>query len=82
MCRSIIFRILQSNKICLAFFHDLFPGRQPAPGVSLGINLLPSTKSTGSFNCIIANGGWTPETPSGKPDFPSREIVRQYLEHA
>jgi len=63
-------------------FHDVIfgPVRSRRLGLSLGINLLPSHKKFCSFNCIYCECGWTPDIPGYKPEFPSREIVRQYLE--
>ncbi|MCX6249342.1 MAG: radical SAM protein [Bacteroidetes bacterium] len=63
-------------------FHDVIfgPVRSRRLGLSLGINLLPSHEKYCSFNCIYCECGWTPDILAYKPDFPSREIVHQYLE--
>lgn len=62
-------------------FHDVIfgPVRSRRLGLSLGVNLLPLHVKHCSFNCIYCECGWTPRTPSGLPDFPSREEVREFL---
>lgn len=64
-------------------FHDVIfgPVRSRRLGLSLGINLLPAHSKYCSFNCIYCECGWTPEDLSDKPEFPSRELVSQYLEY-
>jgi len=63
-------------------FHDVIfgPVRSRRLGLSLGVNLLPAHSKYCSFNCIYCECGWTPENLSEKPEFPSRELVSQYLE--
>ena len=64
-------------------FHDVIfgPVRSRRLGLSLGVNLLPAHSKYCSFNCIYCECGWTPEVLSEKPEFPSRELVSQYLEY-
>jgi len=64
-------------------FHDVIfgPVRSRRLGLSLGVNLLPSHAKYCSFNCIYCECGWTPEDLCKNPEFPSREIVSQYLEY-
>lgn len=49
-------------------------------GVSLGINLLPSTRKVCNFNCIYCECGWTKSTDKPAGLFPSREEVYNALE--
>jgi wyosine [tRNA(Phe)-imidazoG37] synthetase (radical SAM superfamily) len=49
-------------------------------GVSLGINLLPTTYKYCSFNCIYCECGWTKNRDSEKVEFPPAAIVKEYLE--
>jgi len=64
-------------------FHDVIfgPVRSRRLGLSLGINLLPSHAKYCSFNCIYCECGWTPGVLSEQPEFPSRELVSEYLEY-
>jgi len=49
-------------------------------GVSLGINLLPSTKKVCNFNCIYCECGWTQKLKNETGDLPAREEVYKALE--
>ena len=49
-------------------------------GVSLGINLLPTTAKVCSFDCIYCECGFTPKEYEEKVTLPSREEVRTKLE--
>lgn len=49
-------------------------------GVSLGINLLPTTAKVCSFDCIYCECGFTPKTYEEKVTLPTREEVREKLE--
>lgn len=50
-------------------------------GVSLGINLLPTDSKLCSFDCIYCECGWNPDPKKVKAKLPSRQAVRQALEH-
>ncbi len=47
-------------------------------GVSLGVNLLPTSSKFCNFNCIYCECGWTAE--GGKPALPTRSEVASMLE--
>lgn len=49
-------------------------------GVSLGINLLPTTKKVCNFNCIYCECGWTPDPVHSAGSLPTREEVYRALE--
>lgn len=49
-------------------------------GVSLGINLLPSTRKVCNFNCIYCECGWTSNIEISKEKFPARKEVYKALE--
>ncbi len=49
-------------------------------GVSLGVNLLPTTSKFCNFNCIYCECGWTPGKGQMKSDFHSVEDVIKRLE--
>ena len=49
-------------------------------GVSLGINLLPTTKKICNFNCIYCECGWTSSSELSGNNLPSRENVYIALE--
>lgn len=49
-------------------------------GVSLGINLLPTSVKVCSFNCIYCECGWTPKKYQKKVVLPKRNEVREKLE--
>jgi wyosine [tRNA(Phe)-imidazoG37] synthetase (radical SAM superfamily) len=49
-------------------------------GISLGINLLPSTKKVCNFNCIYCECGWTSKTDIRRQLLPTREEVFHALE--
>ena len=49
-------------------------------GVSLGINLLPTTAKVCSFDCIYCECGFTPKDYEEKVTLPSREEVREKLD--
>lgn len=53
------------------------PVRSRRLGVSLGVNLLPTTSKVCSFDCIYCECGWTKSAQSSK--LPSRELVRQKM---
>ncbi|MDR2882413.1 MAG: radical SAM protein [Alistipes sp.] len=62
-----------------ALFHDVIfgPVRSRRLGLSLGVNLLPTSAKLCNFNCIYCECGWsTPE----KGKFNSREYVRRLLD--
>lgn len=46
-------------------------------GVSLGVNLLPTTAKFCNYNCIYCECGWT--LSKRTPKFPARELVHQLL---
>lgn len=50
-------------------------------GVSLGINLLPSTRKLCNFNCIYCECGWTPDGGQEKGALPERDEIYRALEH-
>lgn len=54
------------------------PVRSRRFGVSLGINLIPTTKKICSFDCIYCECGWTDDSQTNA--FPSRETVCKHLE--
>lgn len=49
-------------------------------GVSLGINLLPTTCKYCTFNCVYCECGWTKINNIDKIEFPPAIVVRQFLE--
>ena len=49
-------------------------------GVSLGINLLPTTAKVCSFDCIYCECGFTPKEYKIKVSLPTRQEVRERLE--
>jgi len=49
-------------------------------GISLGINLLPSSRKVCNFNCIYCECGWTMNSSAKAGDLPSREEVYRALE--
>jgi wyosine [tRNA(Phe)-imidazoG37] synthetase (radical SAM superfamily) len=49
-------------------------------GVSLGINLLPSTRKVCNFDCIYCECGWTGITDVKREKLPSRKEVYEALE--
>lgn len=49
-------------------------------GVSLGINLLPSTRKVCNFNCIYCECGWTPGKGAPREKLPSRKEVYEALD--
>ncbi|MCU0474425.1 MAG: radical SAM protein [Bacteroidales bacterium] len=49
-------------------------------GVSLGINLLPSTRKVCNFDCIYCECGWTNNTDIKGEKLPSRHAVYEALE--
>ena len=49
-------------------------------GISLGINLLPSSRKVCNFNCIYCECGWTMNSSAEAGDLPSREEVYRALE--
>ncbi len=55
------------------------PVRSRRLGVSLGINLLPSTKKVCNFNCIYCECGWTTDFKGEPGTFPSRKEVYDAL---
>ena len=60
-------------------FHDVIfgPVISRRLGVSLGVNLLPTSSKFCNFNCIYCECGWTLNRKS--PQFPTRELVNQLL---
>ena len=54
------------------------PVRSRRLGVSLGVNLLPTTSKVCSFDCIYCECGWTHSANSNK--LPSRKEIRQKME--
>lgn len=56
------------------------PVRSRRLGVSLGINLLPSTKKICNFDCIYCECGWTSESKANRALMPSVKDVRDALE--
>ncbi|NLJ42350.1 MAG: radical SAM protein [Bacteroidales bacterium] len=56
------------------------PVRSRRLGVSLGINLLPTTKKVCNFNCIYCECGWTNPSQGERSTFPRREEVRNALD--
>jgi wyosine [tRNA(Phe)-imidazoG37] synthetase (radical SAM superfamily) len=56
------------------------PVRSRRLGVSLGINLLPSTRKVCNFNCIYCECGWTKNSKNQTRDLPTREEVYKALE--
>ncbi len=63
-----------------ALFSDIIfgPIRSRRLGLSLGVNLLPTTSKLCSFDCIYCECGWNAEH-RGQRRFNSREDVRQLL---
>ena len=49
-------------------------------GVSLGINLLPTSAKVCSFDCIYCECGFNPKKYGGKVTLPGRKQVRDHLE--
>lgn len=49
-------------------------------GVSLGINLLPSTRKICNFNCIYCECGWTSHTDNHPASLPERSEVYRALD--
>ena len=60
-------------------FHDVIfgPVISRRLGVSLGVNLLPTSSKFCNFNCIYCECGWTLNRKSAQ--FPTRELVNQLL---
>ena len=60
-------------------FHDIIfgPVISRRLGVSLGVNLLPTSSKFCNFNCIYCECGWTLNRQS--PKFPPRELVNKLL---
>jgi wyosine [tRNA(Phe)-imidazoG37] synthetase (radical SAM superfamily) len=56
------------------------PVRSRRLGVSLGINLLPTTRKVCNFNCIYCECGWTNSSRGKRSSFPDREEVRKALD--
>lgn len=50
-------------------------------GVSLGINLLPTTRKVCNFNCIYCECGWTQSKGISGENLPSRKEVYEALDH-
>lgn len=50
-------------------------------GVSLGINLLPTTRKVCNFNCIYCECGWTQNKEISGENLPSRKEVYEALDH-
>jgi wyosine [tRNA(Phe)-imidazoG37] synthetase (radical SAM superfamily) len=50
-------------------------------GVSLGINLLPTTRKVCNFNCIYCECGWTQSKDISSEKLPSRKEVYEALGH-
>lgn len=56
------------------------PVRSRRLGVSLGINLLPSTRKVCNFNCIYCECGWTNDSKRDESRLPARIEVAEALE--
>ncbi len=56
------------------------PVRSRRLGVSLGVNLLPSTKKICNFDCIYCECGWTSDSKTDRALMPSVKEVRDALE--
>jgi wyosine [tRNA(Phe)-imidazoG37] synthetase (radical SAM superfamily) len=54
------------------------PIRSRRLGVSLGVNLMPTTAKLCTFDCVYCECGWN--QPVSHPQFPTREQVRAALE--
>lgn len=50
-------------------------------GVSLGINLLPTTRKVCNFNCIYCECGWTQNKGMSNEKLPSRKVVYEALDN-
>lgn len=55
------------------------PVRSRRLGVSLGINLLPTTRKVCNFNCIYCECGWTGSSDYPAGSLPARREVREAL---
>ena len=55
------------------------PSRSRRLGVSLGVNLMPTTAKLCTFDCVYCECGWN--QPVSHPQLPTREQVRDALEH-
>ena len=55
------------------------PIRSRRLGVSLGVNLMPTTAKLCSFDCVYCECGWN--QPVSHPTLPTREQVREALHH-
>ena len=53
------------------------PIRSRRLGVSLGVNLMPTTAKLCSFDCVYCECGWN--QPVSHPELPTREQVREAL---
>ncbi|HJA99258.1 MAG TPA: radical SAM protein [Candidatus Alistipes avicola] len=64
-----------------ALYHDIIfgPIHSRRLGLSLGVNLLPTTSKLCSFDCIYCECGWNGDHP-GQRRFNAREDVRTMLE--
>ncbi len=49
-------------------------------GISLGINLVPTTRKICTFDCIYCECGWTNDRHLPSEGFPSRELIVESLE--
>lgn len=78
--KSLIFNFVNTsfsiNDMATFLFDEIIfgPVRSRRLGVSLGVNLLPTTSKVCSFDCIYCECGWTKSAQSSK--LPSRELVR------
>ena len=63
-------------------FHEIVfgPIKSRRLGISLGINLLPTTAKICSFDCIYCECGYNVDGARSMQDFPSRKAVAQALE--
>ena len=55
------------------------PIRSRRLGVSLGVNLMPTTAKLCTFDCVYCECGWN--QPVSHPQLPTREQVRDALEY-
>ncbi|MCF8369378.1 MAG: radical SAM protein [Bacteroidales bacterium] len=64
-------------------FEDIIfgPVKSRRFGVSLGVNLLPVNFKYCTFNCIYCECGWTQKKQSEKIKLPTRDEVKQSLQH-
>jgi len=49
-------------------------------GISLGVNLLPTTSKVCTFDCIYCECGWNPKKRKQKAELPTRQMVMEKLE--